>query len=167
MVQCCVYGCGNKSGDKTKFENRKFLRHYRFPKDPELQKEWMLRTERFDLKEIDPSNSWVCSEHFDDGDFEESNFLRSKLFYYNRMQIPIKLDAVPKIDEAIVTGMTPVYAGMHLNHPHPLIKSNTHFCVVIIFYLLHATNCMVLDTYQNYTQIKVNKEQNSVKCFVF
>lgn len=111
MVQCCVYGCSNKSGEKSQLAARNFLRLYRFPKDLELQREWLLRTEREDQREVDPSGSFVCSDHFDDADFEESNFMRAKLYYYHRMQIPLKSSAIPKIAEGIIVGYPPELLG--------------------------------------------------------
>ena len=73
MVQCCGYGCNNRSGDPElkargvtfhKFPNRPN------PKDQERRSNWIKAVSR-DQWEVSPESK-LCSDHFVESDFIES-----------------------------------------------------------------------------------------------
>ena len=78
MVFCCAGNCTKKSGDVS--STRNFLRFHKFPRDNQLRKKWL---ERIDRRQIDAKSlskaSVVCSDHFEDGDFNTSSFIKSTI----------------------------------------------------------------------------------------
>ena len=80
MVSCCAGNCVKKTGDVS--SRRKFIRFYRFPKDSNLKKRWIERIDRIPdhVKRL-ANTAAVCSDHFEDGDFNTSNFLKSTILH--------------------------------------------------------------------------------------
>lgn len=60
------------------------IRFFNFPKDPTLRTEWAVKCNRSD-RTFNPATARICSEHFNDDDFEDA--LRAKLMG----EVPIKL----------------------------------------------------------------------------
>ena len=103
---CCSAGfCSNRVGrDKvSKIPGRTFMCYFRFPKDPERRKKWLLRLDR-DPKYFTPSDETrVCSDHFEDGDFNPKHVEKyNSTPEANRTKVHIWLlkDAAPNTDRA-------------------------------------------------------------------
>lgn len=95
MVYCAVFGCKNERyKSKSKVDGRKFLRFYKFPKDPKLAKNWKTRIGRR-IEDI-TEKMQVCSDHFADEDFQ--NYTKIRNFYYEGMHIKLKDTAIPNTD---------------------------------------------------------------------
>ena len=95
VVYCSAAGCSNANGDTSRY--RHFLRFHKVPKDVDQRNLWAERVKRrrtdFSAKMV------ICSDHFFDECYETSGFLKSKLMpHENRLQIPLKPDALPNTD---------------------------------------------------------------------
>ncbi|CAG9768759.1 unnamed protein product [Ceutorhynchus assimilis] len=87
---CSVASCKSRYYNKTK-QGREDLIFFRFPKNREIQKEWLRRCYRQD--KINPRNRRICSYHFNPSDFEDEAQAK-------RMGCParkLKKDAIPSL----------------------------------------------------------------------
>ena len=99
---CCADGlCSKRDGrDKSSMPGRKFLRFFRFPKDPEMRKKWTARIGR-DVKYFKATDGTrICSDHFTDEDLDPKSIQR---FLQNtdpekKSHIKLLTDAVPNTD---------------------------------------------------------------------
>ena len=99
---CCADGlCSKRDGrDKSSMPGRKFLRFFRFPKDPEMRKKWTARIGR-DVKYFKATDGTrICSDHFTDEDLDPQSIQR---FLQNtdpekKSHIKLLTDAVPNTD---------------------------------------------------------------------
>ncbi|XP_035214890.1 chromobox protein homolog 3-like isoform X2 [Stegodyphus dumicola] len=80
VVTCSAYGCTNRRIHGTK------LTFHRIPKDPVLKASWIRAIRRKDW--IPTKNSYVCSEHFKENDFNRT---------YACKRVLLREDAVPSI----------------------------------------------------------------------
>lgn len=72
-VNCCIEGCGNNAF-KAK-QQGVVLHFHRFPKDPYIRDQWMLRCVKDDTDNIDGAR--VCSDHFSIDDYDD--IIKAKL----------------------------------------------------------------------------------------
>ena len=76
---------------------RQFVRYYRFPKNAELSKQWVIRLKRDQW--VPSLYSKVCSDHFFDSDFTERSL--HKVISANsghRVQLLLEQGAIPNYD---------------------------------------------------------------------
>ena len=76
---------------------RQFLRYFRFPKNAELSKQWVIRLKRDQWVPFPYSK--VCSDHFFDSDFTERSL--HKVFSVHsgqRVQLLLEQGAIPNTD---------------------------------------------------------------------
>ncbi|XP_050300162.1 THAP domain-containing protein 1-like [Anthonomus grandis grandis] len=91
MVNCAVLGCKNHT-KKTKGTK---IKYFRFPKQEDLAKQWVIRCHRGD--KINLKNACICSEHFEQDCYEVP--LRQRLLNYNPRNTRIlKEDALPTLN---------------------------------------------------------------------
>ena len=99
---CCVYGCYSSR------EKDQGLSFFQFPKDTKLLKAWTCRIRREDFTPT--SSSYVCSRHFADDDFTNSNTDTPSTFKKKRLKkgaVPSKNLRGQLIDENIATRPLP------------------------------------------------------------
>lgn len=66
-IVCSVATC--KSNSKKAKEEGQLLRFFRFPKDPNVRKEWIKKCYRQD--KWDAATKRICSKHFKPDDYED------------------------------------------------------------------------------------------------
>ena len=102
MTYCAVGGCSNKSNrDVSKREGRNFLKYHNVPKDPDIRGAWDRRLNR-DWDQVKNLALYrVCSDHFEDCDYDSSDFLRVKMMGYSgRQKLELLNDAIPNTDRS-------------------------------------------------------------------
>ena len=104
MANCCVGGCTKKYGSPPNgmSDFRRFIRFYRFPKEKAMQKKWIARVFRR-RQDINPQSMYVCSDHFEDDDFDFHSLQKAELFSQERLKglkVLLKKDAVPNTDRS-------------------------------------------------------------------
>lgn len=87
---CGVAICKNTSINAKK--RGLSLRFFTFPKDPVLKKVWATKCHRQD-KGFNPSNAKMCSEHFNEDDFEDA--LKARLL--GTTPVKLKKQAIPSL----------------------------------------------------------------------
>ena len=96
---CCADGlCSNRTGrNKTsRLPGRRFLRYFRFPKDPMLRRRWSERLSR-DIRYFTASDeSRICSDHFADEDMDPASIRRFSL--NPKSYIKLLPDSLPNTD---------------------------------------------------------------------
>ena len=153
---CAMGGCSNRSMRDTvsKRPGRNFMRFHRLPVDSALKKQWLCRMNR-DLRSFTPcSNTRVCSEHFEDADYDP-NFIQK---FENpppgaqRLQIRLLKDAIPNTDRPsgqamkLVTATTPRTTQRSRNVGD--ISADNHQAIpsasginIIFFDVMFSVNC--------------------------
>ena len=90
MVYCATYGCNNDSRRVNKKNGG--VSYYRFPKDKNLLREWLVKISCVDL--VITEDSRVCSKHFEPQCYERD--FRGELLG-GQSKGSLKPDAVPTI----------------------------------------------------------------------
>ena len=90
MVYCSAVGCNNDSRYVGKKEG---VSYHKFPAEQKLQKEWLAKISRLDLKVT--KDSRVCSVHFEPECYERD--LKAELLQLKSSKCELKPGAVPTI----------------------------------------------------------------------
>ena len=95
MVVCAVAPC------KSLFRKGSPPSFFSFPRDPTVRARWVAACKRAD--KFNPDQARVCSEHFQEEDYDESYLLQRKLCPDTALLPRLKTDAIPslKIPSAI------------------------------------------------------------------
>lgn len=109
MSFCCVGNCSKKRGGALgngDSDIRGFIRWYKFPRDKTIRKKWIARVRRRPT-DVSPDSMAVCSDHFEDDDFEPRGLLQADiLLQAGRLKdltgkhIKLKEDAIPNTERS-------------------------------------------------------------------
>lgn len=90
-MSCCAIATCKNYGRKTKKLGLSVIYHV-FPKDEDIRKEWLIKCKRQD--QFNYKNSYVCSEHFLESDYEDD--LRNRLLGLPQRKT-LKKHAIPSL----------------------------------------------------------------------
>ena len=106
VCYCTMAHCSKTGKDKSDF--RHFLRFYKFPANNKaLCAAWVKRS-GLDPKSMSLKGTNVCSEHFNDSDFEEEHWKKSLLLHslgdamLKGYSIRLKPEALPNTEELTI-----------------------------------------------------------------
>lgn len=118
VTSCVVGGCDNKATSQS--TRRNFLKFHVVPNDPTRRAQWNSRVHRL-VDHVRKLKTYkVCSDHFDDADYNPDHFRVYKLMGFTRqMKLELKNDAIPNTNRSTSEALYYIGNGFVTEQPEP------------------------------------------------